>query len=100
MVNRYSLHLVPEDGATTVERTDQEFILGYTFRILSSSLLSMPRNSYVTADDIKTAMREYDIHFDVSFKTLTKVEALRQEAETSYTAAEAVALLDNGSIRL
>jgi hypothetical protein len=96
----YTLHLVPEDGATTFETSDREFINGFNFRVLSSDFHPFKRGSYTNVADVRAMMKHYAIRFDVTFKTMTKVDALRQEASHSYVAQQAVELLEDGGFKI
>ena len=96
----YRLHLVPENGPTTTDRTEREFLMGYNFRIVISDLLSLPRGTMTTADDVRTMAREYAVDFDLTFKTLTAIENLEQEATHCYVAEQAVELYRSGGFKL
>ena len=84
MSNRYKLHLVPENGATLTKRTTDEWSLGYTFKVLTSDLLSMRRGSRITIDDINTAEQYHDLNFTITFDTQTVKAHLDELAEHDY----------------
>ena len=78
-----------------MEANEREFMTGQTFRILNSTLMSMPNGDYVSAKDIKDAMNRYGIKFDVTFKAFDWLQQLKREAKDSYIASEAVKLYNN-----
>tara|TARA_R110000787_G_scaffold33276_2_gene87117 strand:+ start:1086 stop:1451 length:366 start_codon:yes stop_codon:yes gene_type:complete len=80
MKQNYRLRLAPSDGPTLERRTQEEWSLGYTFKVLSSDLLSMRRGSYITIDDIRTAEEYNDLSFKIKFDTFTPFDKLRDES--------------------
>jgi hypothetical protein len=67
---KYRLTLVPSDGPTIEDETQQEWRLGYTFKVLFSSFLAFRTNSFITISDVDTQCRYHGAKFDVSFQTL------------------------------
>jgi|TARA_R110000787_G_scaffold90916_3_gene191756 hypothetical protein len=96
MANRYKLHLVPENGATLTKRTTDEWSLGYTFKVLTSDLLSMRRGSYITIDDVNTAEHYYDSDFTITFDTQTVKAHLDELADHDFGYEQARDLLVRG----
>ncbi len=90
-MKQYTLHLVPEDGATIKTRTQYEWDIGKTFVVLSSSLPIWQadrrgRAERITKSDVDDFKRHYDAKFNITFQALSVVEKLKAEAATDYTA--------------
>lgn len=78
------IKLIPVDGPTLKKKTEQEFELGYNFRVVNSTSPKFRRGSVVTKQDLDN---EWDYHGDayqVSFEVLSVLQHTKQRAETDY----------------
>jgi hypothetical protein len=90
-MKQYTLHLVPEDGATLNTKTQDEWDSGKSFVVLDSSLPMWQADRWgnterISKYDVEDHKHYYDTEFKITFDTLTVVEKLRSEAATDYTA--------------
>jgi hypothetical protein len=90
-MKQYTLHLVPEDGATLKTTTQTEWDTGRTFVVLSSSLPMWQADrrgnaERITKYDVEEHKHYYDTEFRITFDVLSVVEKLKAEAADDYTA--------------
>jgi hypothetical protein len=90
-MKQYTLHLVPEDGATLKTTTKNEWDIGRTFVVLSSSLPIWQadrrgRAERITKSDVEDFRHHYGAEFSITFQALSVVEKLKAEAPDDYTA--------------
>ena len=100
-MKQYTLHLVPEDGATVESRTQYEWDIGRTFIVLSSSLPIWQadrrgRTERITKSDVDDFKRHYDAEFSITFQALSLVEKLKELAPTDYAAQLLVDAIGGG----
>jgi hypothetical protein len=81
---RYVIHVVPRSGKTLAKRTEQEWGLGYQFKVVGSDLLSIPRHSIVTSDELRTLAYQQDIEFEIKFSCQSIKEHVREQSAASY----------------
>lgn len=83
-MKQYKIHLEPEDGLTLSTRTEEEWDLGYTFRVLWSDSPIFRTGSRITSRDLKDQEQYHPVVFRPSFKTLSVEDYVSQEAEHDY----------------
>ena len=83
-MKQYELKVVPLKGVTLAKRTRDEWLLGYEFKVLSSSSLKYKRNDWVTYNDIINDEDRYDVKFNVKFLVQTVEAYFRTMAEDDY----------------
>ena len=81
---RYVIHVVPRSGKTLAKRTEQEWELGYQFKVVGSDLLSIPRHSIVTSDDLRTLTDRQGTEFEIKFSCQSVREHVREQSAASY----------------
>jgi len=90
-MKQYTLHLVPENGATLKATTQDEWNTGRTFVVLDSSLPMWQADRWgnaerITKSDVDDHKHYYDTEFRITFDVLSVVEKLKAEADTDYVA--------------
>lgn len=82
----YKICLVPEDGATLKARTNEEWSLGYMFRIIWSESPLFKTGQRINIDDLTSQEEYHPVRFLPEFETLSVAEKLRVEAPDDYFA--------------
>ena len=95
MTNPYKIRLVPEDGPTIQARTEREYILGQTFKVIWSDAPCFRTGSIVVEQDIHDQEQHNGVKYDITFETLTKIEVLQQQADTDWVSDRALQLLED-----
>ena len=83
-MKQYELKVVPLKGVTLAKRTRDEWLLGYEFKVISSTSLKYKRNDWVTYNDIINDEDRYDVKFNVKFLVQTVEAYFRTMAEDDY----------------
>lgn len=88
----YQLKLIPRKGPTLKNRTQEEYNLGYEFKIVSSNLPSYSRGQRVTKQEIDNLGIYYGFEVALDFVVQSVKEHLEEEAEASYGFGQAAHL--------
>ena len=83
-MKQYELKVVPLKGVTLAKRTRDEWLLGYEFKVISSTSLKYKRNDWVTYNDIINDEDRYDVKFNVKFLVQTVEAYFRTMAEDDH----------------
>jgi|TARA_R110001583_G_scaffold30863_1_gene106144 hypothetical protein len=83
-MKQYQLKVVPLKGVTLAKRTRDEWLLGYGFKVISSTSLKYSRNDWITYNDIINDEDRYGVKFDIKFLVQTVEEYFRTMAEDDY----------------
>ena len=83
-MKQYKLDVVPLQGITLAKRTRDEWVLGYDFKVVSSTAPKYRRNDRITSVDVRNDEDRYDVKFNVKFLVQTVEEYFRTMAEDDY----------------
>ena len=83
-MKQYELKVVPLKGVTLAKRTRDEWLLGYDFKVMSSTSLKYKRNDWVSIKDIHNDEDHYGVKFNINFLVQTVEEYFRTMAEDDH----------------
>jgi hypothetical protein len=83
-MKQYELKVVPLEGVTLAKRTREEWVLGYDFKVISSTSLKYKRNDWVSIKDIHNDEDHYGVKFNINFLVQTVEEYFRTMAEDDH----------------
>tara|TARA_R110000824_G_scaffold61410_2_gene163314 strand:+ start:996 stop:1286 length:291 start_codon:yes stop_codon:yes gene_type:complete len=83
-MKQYQLKVVPLKGVTLAKRTWDEWVLGYDFKVVSSTSVKYKRGDWISIEDIHNDEKHYDVHFHINFLFQTVKEHFRTMAEDDH----------------
>ena len=92
-MKQYELDVVPVQGITLAKRTRDEWVLGYDFRVVSSTAPKYRRNDRITSVDVRNDEDRYDVKYTIRFQVETVKQYFRTMAKDDHAWEQAAVLM-------